>query len=162
MISELAGIPACTTRLQGPAVSLVKATYFEKSTAFRHLNETLFIISLPQYREHFTSNGKFTTELLVTGDEGGDERPRTKLTRFLAVLLHLCLKLDRYKVKSYAEGDSKLHSVEHYHFAEGGHFLNEVQSAPTWSIVTKPHQSYLTLTNFRKTWKLQLMRQYEE
>ena len=162
MISELAGIPACTTRLQGPAVSLVKATYFEKSTAFRHLNETLFIMSLPQYTEHFTSNGKFTTELLVTVDGGGDERPRNKLTRFLDVLFRLCLKLDRYKVKAYAEGDSKLHSVEVITLLRGGHFLKEVQSAPTWSIVTKSHQYYLMLTNFRKTWKLQLMRQYEE
>jgi hypothetical protein len=52
-------------------------------------------------------------------DGGGDERPRNRTSQFAATLLRRILNLDKVKVISYAEGSSKRHSVERYHFAEG-------------------------------------------
>ncbi len=58
------------------------------------------------------------SELLITVDNGPDERPRNMATHFVIVLLKLLLNLDRVKTVAYAEGDLKRHSVERYHHAE--------------------------------------------
>ena len=68
-------------------------------------------------KRSFKKNYELITQLLITVD-GGDERPRNKLTRFLMVLLRRLLDLDKVKVLSFAEGDSKLHYVERYHVCE--------------------------------------------
>ncbi|VDI20111.1 Hypothetical predicted protein [Mytilus galloprovincialis] len=88
-------------------------SYFEKESAFRHLNELLYIIF--KHKEHLLKNGELASQILITVDGGGDERPRNKLTRFRMVLLRRLLNLDKITVLSFAEGDSKLHSVERYH-----------------------------------------------
>ena len=111
-ISHLNSIPLCNSRLSGPGISVVKMSYFQKESIFRHLNETLFIMSLETNVSHFMKNGSFVNELVFIVDGGGDERPRNKLTKFVMVLLRRVLNLDRVKVVSYAEGDSKRHSVE--------------------------------------------------
>lgn len=115
-INQLNGIPLTRSRLSGEGISIVKMSFFQKEGAFRHLNETFFIMS--EFSKHFMVNQKFVTEIIFTVDGGGDERPRNKLTEFLSTLFRRILDLDRVKVISYAEGDSKLHSVERYHVAE--------------------------------------------
>ena len=121
LITHLEGVPVSRTRVTGPGLCLVKSTYFEESTAFRHFNELLFVVSQERHRSHFVhkQNGTLKPNLLVTVDGGGDERPRNKLTKFLMTTIRLLLDLDRVKVQSFAEYDSKLHSVERLHSAEG-------------------------------------------
>lgn len=120
LISHVDGTPVNRTRVTGPGLCLVKSTYYEESTAFRHINELLYVMSCERHRSHFVdSRGKLKPNLLLTVDGGGDERPRNKLTKFLTTLLRRTLDLDRVKVQSFAERDSKLHSVERLHSAEG-------------------------------------------
>jgi hypothetical protein len=123
----LSGGDACTlgqvvvnkAKFAGRGISVVKMSYFEKESVIRHLNETLFIMSNEQFRDHFTgADGRLVSQLLITVDNGGDERPRNKLTHFALVLLRLILDMDRIKTIAYAEHDSKRHSVERYHVAE--------------------------------------------
>jgi len=113
--THLTGIPVSKSRTTGMGVSLVKMSYFEKEGAFRHMNETLFVMN--KHKDHFIRNHKFVSQLVITVDGGGDKRPINRLTKCCMVLLRL-LDLDKVKVISFAEGDSKLHSVERYHVAE--------------------------------------------
>ena len=83
------------------------------------MNELLYIMSLPEYAHKFKDrSGNFVSQILLTVDGGGDERPRNKSTKFCTTLLRYILNLDRLKVISYAEHDSKMHSVERVHSAE--------------------------------------------
>ena len=82
------------------------------------MNETLFLMSQDSLKEHFCHEGKWASEMLITVDNGPDERPKNKSTHFMLVLLKLILDMDRIKTVAYAEGDSKRHSVERYHTAE--------------------------------------------
>lgn len=107
-LSQLDGIPTCKSKIGGKGISLIKMSYFEKEGAFRHLNELLYIIF--KHKEHLKKKRELASQILITGDE----RPRNKLTRFLMVLLRRLLNLDKIKVLSFAERDSKLHSVEHH------------------------------------------------
>lgn len=116
--SEICGIPVSRTRVTGPAVTIVKMSFFEPESCFRHFNELLYIMSLDKHKNHFMDETNFISQLLVTVDGGGDERPRNKSTHFLAAVLRWLLDLDKIKVISYAEHDSKLHSVERVHPAE--------------------------------------------
>ncbi len=108
--------------LQGQGISIVKSNYFCKETALRHLNETLYLLSLPSLKRFFMKEGnegpELITELLITVDNGPDEKPNSKLTTMLLTLMKLILDLDRVKTASYAPKDSKRHSVERYHVAE--------------------------------------------
>ena len=117
-ISYLGSVGVTKTRVKGSGISLVKMHYFEPSTAFRHINELLYIMSLKHCSHHFMHDHAFVPRLLVTVDGGGDERPRNKITKFCSVLIRWLLKLDKYKCISLAEGDSKYHSVERLHTAE--------------------------------------------
>ena len=108
------------TRVTGPGICLVKCTYYEESSAFRHFNELLFVISQLRHKAHFVdSKGMLKPHLLLTVDGGGDERPRNKMTKFLTTALRWLLNFDRVKVQSFAEYDSKLHSFERLRSAEG-------------------------------------------
>ena len=106
------------TRVHGSRASLVKIHFSEVSTVFRHMNELLFIMSLDKYNCHFLKNGNFVSEILVTVNGGGDERPRNKLTQFCTSVLRFILNLDKMKTLSLAEGASNVHSVERLHTAE--------------------------------------------
>ena len=117
-ISYLGSVGVTKTRVKGSGISLVKMHYFEPSTAFRHMNELLYIMSLKHCSHHFMHDHAFVPRLLVTVDGGGDERPRNKITKFCSVLIRWLLNLDKYKCISLAEGDSKYHSVERLHTAE--------------------------------------------
>lgn len=119
LLSQLGHLNISSSRTSGPAVTLVKASYFQKEGAFRHFNELMYVISLDASYKHFSStDGGLVYQLLLTVDGGGDERPRFGLTQFLLVTLRLLLDMDKLKTISYAEGDSKFHSVEGYHVAE--------------------------------------------
>lgn len=118
VLSFIGTVGVTKTRVRGNGVSLVKMHYFEPSTAFRHMNELLFIMSLDEHSHYFLQNDELVTRLLVTVDGGGDERPRNKITKFCSVLLRWLLNLDKYKCISLAEGQSKYHSVERLHCAE--------------------------------------------
>ncbi|CAG2254246.1 unnamed protein product [Mytilus edulis] len=50
-LSQLDGIPICKSKIGGKGISLIKMSYFEKESAFRHLNELLYIIF--KHKEHF-------------------------------------------------------------------------------------------------------------
>ncbi|WAQ93675.1 hypothetical protein MAR_006146 [Mya arenaria] len=117
VVSFIGTVGVTKTRVKGNGVSVVKMHYFEPSTAFRHMNELLFIASLDKHNHHFLQNGELVSKLLVTVDGGGDERPRNKITKFCSVLLRWLLNLDKYKCISLAEGQSKYHSVERLHCA---------------------------------------------
>ena len=116
--SILGNVAVSKTRVHGNGASLVKIHYSEASTVFRHMNELLFIMSLDKYKSHFLKNDNFVSEILVTVDGGGDERPRNKLTQFCTSVLRFILNLDKMKTLSLAEGASKFHSVERLHTAE--------------------------------------------
>lgn len=117
--SIIGSVGVSKTRLRGNGASLVKVHFYESSTAFRHMNELLFIMSLDEYQHHFLSNdSKFVSQILVTVDGGGDERPRNKITQLCCSILRLLLNLDKFKCQSLAEGSSKYHSVERLHTAE--------------------------------------------
>ncbi|CAG2207627.1 unnamed protein product [Mytilus edulis] len=124
LLSELDGIPMVKTRVNGPGLTLIKASFFEPESCFRHMNELLFVMSLDHFKDHFIKNDQFVSQLLVTVDGGGDERPRNKLTHFMVILLRWLLDMDKVKTISYAEKDSKLHSVERVHPAEN-HALSQ-------------------------------------
>lgn len=106
------------TKVHGSGASLVKIHFSEVSTFFRHMNELLFIMSLDKYKSHFLKNDNFVSEILVTVNGGGDERPRNKLTQFCTSVLRFILNLDKMKTLSLAEVASKVHSVERLHTAE--------------------------------------------
>jgi hypothetical protein len=119
-------------------------SYFEKEGAFRHLNELLFIMY--KHRDHFCLNDELITQLLITVDGRGDERTRNKLTRFLMVLLKGLLNLDKVNVLSFAEGDSKLHSVySSYRPVEAwrGPALNRFEIQPIIDVTRLPEYHYL-------------------
>ena len=117
LISAIDDIPVTRTRVTGPGLCLVKATHFEAETIFRHMNELLAVMC--ENPEHFKNeDGMLKANLLLTVDGGGDERPRNKMTKFCVTLLRWLLQRDRIKVQSYAEHDSKLHSVERIHSQE--------------------------------------------
>jgi hypothetical protein len=98
---------------------MVKSTYFDEETVFRHMNECLVVMSDEENQHHFRGeNGQLKPMLIITVDGGGDERPRNKATKFCTTLLQKILDLDKIKVISFAEHDSKLHSVERIHSAE--------------------------------------------
>ncbi len=44
-MGQLGRIPFSQTKLQGPGVSIVKMSFFEKESAMRHFNETMFLLS---------------------------------------------------------------------------------------------------------------------
>ena len=117
--SRLGSVGISKTRVSGNGLSLVKIHFYEPTTAFRHMNEVLYIMSLDEYKQYFlTDEGKLVSRILLTVDGGGDERPRNKITQFCAVVLRIILDLDKYKVHSLAEHSSKYHSVERLHTAE--------------------------------------------
>ena len=116
--SVIAGVSVSKTRIRGNGVSLVKIHFLEATTAFRHMNELLYLMSLDKYQKYFLQNSKFVPEMLVTVDKGGDERPRNKITQFCVSILRFILDLDKLKCQSLAEGSSKFHSVERLHTAE--------------------------------------------
>ena len=53
-INQLNGIPLSRSQLSGEGISVVKMSFFQKEGAFRHLNETFFIMS--KFSKHFTVN----------------------------------------------------------------------------------------------------------
>jgi hypothetical protein len=67
-INQLNGIPLSRSRLSGEGISIVKMSFFQKEGAFRHLNETFFIMS--EFSKHFMVNQKFATEIIFTVDGG--------------------------------------------------------------------------------------------
>ncbi|XP_021376553.1 uncharacterized protein LOC110465207 [Mizuhopecten yessoensis] len=118
VLCELDGIPMVKTRVTGPGLSIIKSSLFEQESCFRHMNELLFVLSLEEFKYHFMRDGEFVSQLLITVDGGGDERPRNKQTHFNTGILRWLLDMDKVKTISFAEGDSKLHSVERVHLAE--------------------------------------------
>ena len=87
LLSEIDGIPLVKTRVTGEALTLIKASFFEPESCFRHLNELLYAMSLDKYSHHFFRDKKLVSQLLITVDGGGDERPRNKLTRFMIAII---------------------------------------------------------------------------
>ena len=43
-IATLNSIPGSKSRLSGPGISIVKMSYFQKESIFRHLNKTLYLM----------------------------------------------------------------------------------------------------------------------
>lgn len=117
-LSSVGGIPVCRTRVTGPGEAIVKIGFFEPSTIWRHMNETLFVLSQEINKHHFISDNRFVSQLFITVDGGGDERPRNRKTKFVTTLMRWVLDLDKLKVQSLAAGDSKFHSVERVHPSE--------------------------------------------
>ena len=117
ILTTLGSIPVTRTRVTGKGICIVKASYFELESVFRHLNE--FLIVMLRSPNHFlSSSGTLKPTIVITVDGGGDERPRNKTTKFCCTLLRWVLNRDRIVQISYAEHDSKLHSVERVHTAE--------------------------------------------
>ncbi|CAG2227923.1 unnamed protein product [Mytilus edulis] len=141
LLSELDGIPMVKTRVNGPGLTLIKASFFEPESCFRHMNELLFVMSLDHFKDHFIKNDQFVSQLLVTVDGGGDERPRNKLTHFMVILLRWLLDMDKVKTISYAEKDSKLHSVERVHPAEN-HALSQNGIISSHSVYENENNEY--------------------
>lgn len=118
LLSRIGNVPLNRTRVTGPGLCLIKSAYFSEETMFRHMNELLYIMCQDTSINHFSHNGRLKPTILLTVDGGGDERPRNKGTKFAITLLRWLLDLDKIKTISYAEHDSKLHSVERLHSAE--------------------------------------------
>lgn len=59
-----------SSRIRGQGVSIVKMTAFQPESAFRHMNELLFLMSRSEHRDHFTRNDDMVPSLLITCDNG--------------------------------------------------------------------------------------------
>jgi hypothetical protein len=116
ILTTIGDLPVTRTRVTGRGLCVVKSAYFQDESVFRHLNELLIV--MVNNKDHFMHDGKLKPNLVVTVDGGGDERPRNKATKFCCTLLRWLLNRDRVIQISYAEHDSKLHSVERVHAAE--------------------------------------------
>ncbi len=61
LLSGLGKIPPLHSKLGGPGVSIIKMSFFQKENGFRHLNETLFLMSPDELSEHFMVLGHLNT-----------------------------------------------------------------------------------------------------
>ena len=81
-LAAVGGVPFFKTRVSGPGESIVKISFLEHSTIWRHMNELFFIMSQEMNKKHFMWEDEFINQLTLTVDGGGDERPRNKKPKY--------------------------------------------------------------------------------
>ncbi len=113
--SELGNVEGNMNKYDGQGACIVKMHFFEKESAFRHLNELFYLMSCDDMMEHFLKDGALVTEMVITVDNGPDEKPDSRLTLACAVLMRIFLKLNRVLIIAHSEGDSKYHTTERLH-----------------------------------------------
>ncbi|KAL3862803.1 hypothetical protein ACJMK2_008749 [Sinanodonta woodiana] len=68
---------------------------------------------MERYKHNFVDkHNKLVSQILITVDGGGDERPRNKITQFCLVLIRYLLDLDKYKCQ--------IHTAENRALSQGG------------------------------------------
>lgn len=104
----------------GQPVSLLYLSFYEPDTAFKCLNEILYLLTLPSIDTLFRnpSTGKLKQEIIFVVDNGPAEQPSSPVVQMLLVRLLRFLNLKQIMQVSFAEYHSKRNFVERVHAFE--------------------------------------------
>ena len=104
----------------GKAVTILSLVYFEPNTAFRGLNDFLFLMCQPTPDKFFKnpSMGKLKDVLIFVVDNAPSVAPSNTLVQMFLVRLRQLLNIDKVVQKSFAEYNSKRNFVERVHAVE--------------------------------------------
>ena len=104
----------------GKAVTILSLGYFEPNTAFRGLNDFLFLMCQPTPDKFFKnpSIGNLKDVLIFVVDNGPSVAPSNTLVQMFLVRLRQLLNIDKVVQKSFAEYNSKRNFVERVHAVE--------------------------------------------
>ena len=104
----------------GQPVTLLYLSYFEPETAFRCLNEILFMLTMPSMDSYFRDiqTDKLKKKFIFIVDNGPAEQPASPLVKMCLVRLLRFLQLHKAVQISFAEYHSKRNYVERVHAEE--------------------------------------------